>query len=237
MKVSIVTINYNNKAGLIKTLDSVYRQSFPDMEMVIIDGGSTDGSAECVDSYKSRIGFFVSEKDKGIYHAQNKGWQHAKGEFVLFLNSGDVFAADDVLERVFSVEQAADIIYGNMLIVAEDGSERLGKMPSKIGIKQLYKDTLWHPVSFIRTSLFSKHGGYDESLKIVADYDFFCREILKFKAKLSYVDVTISKFDTTGLSSNPARKTQIAAERKLVQDRYMSGFLLFFFRMYSKWRA
>ena len=85
-----MTINYNNSEGLLRTLESVFNQTYVDLEMVIIDGGSTDTSLEFVKSYQSRIGFFVSERDRGIYDAQNKGWRNATGDYVLFLNSGDV---------------------------------------------------------------------------------------------------------------------------------------------------
>ena len=100
MKLTVVTINYNNCKGLEKTLRSVTSQLTPEVEYVVIDGGSTDGSVDLIKRYEKNISFWVSEPDKGIYNAMNKGIAHAKGEYINFMNSGDCFHSPDVLSRV-----------------------------------------------------------------------------------------------------------------------------------------
>lgn len=236
-ELSIITINYNNADGLKKTIQSVINQSFADYEYIIIDGGSTDNSAELIKKYSDKITYWISEKDQGIYNAQNKGIARATGNYCLFLNSGDYLVDDKVLAKVHSYNLSADIIYGDMQTNGENGKNRHLKMPDKIGVKRLYADTVWHPVSFIKRELFSLYGNYDEQFKIVADYEFFVRVIIKRNVSTKHIPVEISVFDTTGLSSDMTKKDQLIQERRIVQNTYFNPILLFFFRLYSKIRS
>ena len=111
-KLSIITINLNNAAGLRKTIESVVNQTFTDYEYLIIDGGSTDGSVEVIKEFADKITYWVSEPDKGIYNAMNKGILKARGEYLQFLNSGDWLVDNEVLFRVFSLNHFEDILYG-----------------------------------------------------------------------------------------------------------------------------
>ena len=121
MKLSIITINFNNCEGLQKTIESVVSQSFKDFEWIVIDGGSTDGSRELLEQYADHITYWVSELDKGVYNAMNKGIKVAKGEYVNFMNSGDVYASASILEDVFSTSHTADVLYGYMMRGSVDG--------------------------------------------------------------------------------------------------------------------
>ncbi len=220
MKLSVITINYNNAAGLEKTIQSVIEQSFTDFEFIIIDGGSTDGSAEVIKKYASKISHWVSEKDKGIYNAQNKGIKAAKGEYTLFLNSGDYLAEKDILKKIFSKNPTADIAYGNMYIVHEDGRKEKGYMPPEITFYQMIRDTLWHPVSFIKHNLFEKYGCYNEDYKIVADYEFFLNVLIDKKVTTQYFNEFISVFSLDGKSSSAESVETIKRERKKAQLTY-----------------
>jgi len=220
MKVSIITINYNNSEGLEKTIQSVVEQSFADFEFIIIDGGSSDNSLEIIKKYGSKISHWVSEKDRGIYNAQNKGIKAAKGEYTLFLNSGDYLAEKNILQKVFDKNISADIAYGNMFIVFPDGRKEKGYMPAEITFYQMIRDTLWHPVSFIKRSLFEKYGGYNEDFKIVADYDFFLNMLIVKKVSTQYLNEFISVFNHDGKSSLPENMETIKMERKLAQLQY-----------------
>ena len=102
MKYSIITVNYNNKEGLRKTIESVVRQTYRDFEFIVIDGGSTDGSTDILKEYDEQINYWVSEKDSGIYNAMNKGIKKSIGDYLIFMNSGDCFYQNDVLETVNS---------------------------------------------------------------------------------------------------------------------------------------
>ena len=221
MKLSIITINRNNADGLDKTIQSVISQSYEDFEYIVIDGNSTDHSIDIIKKYNSNINYWVSETDKGIYNAMNKGIAKANGNYVLFLNSGDYLVNSDVLKSVFEKQQTADIIYGNMQIDLGNGKITSGKMPDKITFKQMYLDTLWHPVSFIKKTLFDKYGLYNETYKVVADYDFFFKVIIINNVTTYHINVDIAMYNLNGLSSLPENKALEQAERRKVIERYL----------------
>jgi glycosyltransferase involved in cell wall biosynthesis len=219
--LSIITINFNNASGLQKTIESVVNQNFDDFEYIVIDGGSTDNSKSIIEKYQSKITYWVSEKDSGIYNAHNKGILKSKGEYCLFLNSGDYLCNSDVFKKVFNKESIADIIYGNMQIDYGNGKIEFGKMPSKLTFKQMYLDTLWHPVSFIKRSLFQTYGLYNEKYKMVADYDFFFNVIVMKSVSTQYVDMDIAVFNMEGVSSLATNKENEQLERKMVMQSYL----------------
>jgi len=221
MILSIITINYNNCAGLKKTIDSVVTQTFKEFEFIIIDGNSTDGSKEVIEENRSKFTFCLSEPDTGIYNAMNKGIVNSNGEYLLFLNSGDYLCNSDVLKKVFNKESIADIIYGNMQIDYGNGKIEFGKMPSKLTFKQMYLDTLWHPVSFIKRSLFQTYGLYNEKYKMVADYDFFFNVIIMKSIPTQYIDMDVSVFNMEGVSSLATNKEKEQQERKMVMQSYL----------------
>ena len=222
MKLSVITINYNNAKGLEKTMQSVTSQIFKNFEYIIIDGGSVDGSQEVIEKYSDKITYWVSEKDKGIYNAMNKGIQKANGEYCLFLNSGDFLCTNKALEEIFTLDIQADIIYGNMLIDWGNGKKTHGTMPDIITTEQMYFDTLWHPVSFIKRVLFEKYGFYNESYKIVADYDFFFKTIIANKVTTKHLPILVSEYNVDGLSSKSENKILEKEERKKVIQSYLS---------------
>ena len=221
MKLSIITINRNNANGLDKTIQSVINQSYEDFEYIVIDGNSTDHSIDIIKKYNSNINYWVSETDKGIYNAMNKGIAKANGNYVLFLNSGDYLVNNDVLKSVFEKQQTADIIYGNMQIDWGNGKITSGKMPDKITFKQMYIDTLWHPVSFIKKTLFDKYGLYNETYKVVADYDFFFKVIIINNVTTYHINVDIAMYNLNGLSSLLENKALEQAERRKVIESYL----------------
>ena len=209
MKLSIITINYNNKDGLQKTIDSVISQIYKDFEWIIIDGGSTDGSKELIEQYADYITYWVSEPDKGIYNAMNKGIKIAEGEYLLFLNSGDWLVSAHTLNRVFDRFCRADIIYGNLLYDKKKVERASGFHNDYIACIDLIKGTLFHPSTFIKRELFEKYGYYDETLKIVADWKFFLYVIAIKGCSVKYINEDISCFDVNGISS-----TQIVLRKK-----------------------
>lgn len=216
MKLSIITINYNNKDGLQKTIDSVICQTWRDFEWIVIDGGSTDGSKELIEKYQDYFAYWCSEPDKGVYNAMNKGIAKAKGEYLLFLNSGDSLYDKDVLQKVEEVHSHADIISGQA--VRMDNNELLRHYRSSI-LMQLYLDTLNHQGTFIRRSLFNDVL-YDENLKIVSDWKFWLDTIIRRNASIDVLDVIVAKQDVSGISSgNNLKGVDIQRkEREIVLD-------------------
>jgi len=221
-KLSIITINYNDRIGLEKTIQSVVSQSFQDFEFIIIDGGSTDGSVDVIKKYADKLKCWVSEKDKGIYNAQNKGLKNAGGEYCLFLNSGDYLCDDSVLKNVFSINYTDDILYGDMKVDWNNGKITLEQMPEKVTLSHMYRDTIWHPVSFIKSSVFEKIGNYNEAYTMVADYEFFFRAIVVNKLSSKHLPFPISVFLFNGLSSNAENKATERSERLKVHKTYLT---------------
>lgn len=213
MRLSIITITYNNLVGLRKTADSVLEQTVSDFEWIIIDGASTDGTKEYLAAMAAKLQItncklqIISEPDRGIYNAMNKGIRLAQGEYIQILNAGDCLAATDVAERMLNAltEQTAkagqpiDILYGNMLKV--DGN---GKLIGKSGyteysLRQFYSSTLNHDCAYIRRALFDEYGLYDESLRIVSDWKWYLQAILG-KVRPVYADIDVTIFDGGGIS-------------------------------------
>lgn len=238
MKLSIVTINYNNAEGLRKTLASVAEQNYRDVEHVIIDGCSTDGSVDVIKEYVSsspnKDPFFkrtinwVSEKDNGIYNAMNKGIRMATGAYVQMLNSGDILAASDVVERmVAEIEKAEypELIYGNM--IKKDYA--IGKIVGvskevEYSLRQYYSSTMNHDCCCIRRDLFETYGLYDENLKIVSDWKWFLQAIGLGQVKPVYVDIDVTIFDASGISeTNLALRNQ---ERRQVLEELLPPAIL-----------
>lgn len=155
-KFTIITINYNNKVGLQKTIKSVFDQSFGDYEYIIIDGGSTDGSEEVIEQCATRLSYWVSESDKGIYHAMNKGIAQAHGEYLVFMNSGDCFHDSSVLEWVAAQKLDVDIAIGTVECV---GTGRLKVPPcNDLSMMDLFRNHPPHQAAFIRRALFEREG-------------------------------------------------------------------------------
>ena len=214
MKVSIVTINYNNVEGLKRTLASVADQTYRDVEHIIIDGASTDGSVEAIKEYvaanPNKDPFFkhtvnwVSEHDNGIYNAMNKGIKKATGAYIQILNSGDIFAASNVVERmVAEIENAEypELLYGNMIKKDYTTGKILGKSREvEYSLRQYYASTMNHDCCYVRRDLYQIYGLYDETLKIVSDWKWFLQAIGLGKVKPMYIDIDVTIFDASGIS-------------------------------------
>ena len=273
MKLSIVTINYNNAEGLRKTLASVASQTYADIEHIIVDGGSTDGSVAIIEAYASDVArrasgcvpaggegscavvegqdttpadgaqplatqdttspkatqphkvTWISEPDKGIYNAMNKGIRMATGEYIEILNSGDILFDANVTQRMIEHleqinsqnEEPIGILYGNMIKV-----NAAGKVVGKSGyteysLRQFYSSTLNHDCAYIRRDLFEEYGLYDENLKIVSDWKWYLQAIGLGRLKPEYVDIDVTIFDDGGISeTNLALRN---AERRKVLEK------------------
>ena len=211
--LSVITINYNNAKGLKQTINSVVSQTVNDVEFVVIDGGSTDNSIEYVKNEK-RITNWISEADKGIYDAQNKGIQRATGEYLLFLNSGDVLVNDSVLEKISKyLIGNKSFYYGNLILKKNDVQEK-HIAPRLIDMDFILNSTFWHPCVFIKSSLFKKFGLYNTQFKIAGDYEFFVRCLLKPNVTTEYMNEFITLFDGNGISNNSEYNEILKKERE-----------------------
>lgn len=195
MKLSIITVNYNDASGLERTIQSVVSQTFHDYEFIIIDGGSTDESIDVIKKYENQIDYWVSEPDGGIYPGMNKGLRQAKGEYVNFMNGGDSFHTPDVLEQIFSLGTDADIITG-----AHAGSPHPNVGQNGITMYVLYTGAVDHQASFIKREVALRHP-YDEKYKIVSDWKFFIEALIFDNCSFYYTDVIVVDVEMTGISN------------------------------------
>ena len=223
MVLTIITINRNNAAGLEKTMKSVLSQTRSDFEYVVVDGASTDGSVDVIRSLADNFGDrlkWVSEPDKGIYNAMNKGIRMASGEYIQILNSGDCLAAPDVVEKMFAAlekEGNPSILYGNMLKDFPDGRVHRDRSfaGEDISLLSFFTGTLNHSPVYIRRSLFDKYGLYDETLKIVSDWKWYLQAVIFGDEKPVYADIDVTLFDMTGISETNKELTKSEREQVL----------------------
>ena len=197
----------------MKTVQSVLSQDYNSIEYLIIDGGSTDGSNEFIQSKENLFNYWCSEKDQGIYDAMNKGIIRAKGDYLLFLNSGDYFYDSKSLSCLVNNSSNEGIIYGKMGMYVNE-SLQAKAYPYKLSLKYFRYDTIPHQSALIKRELFDKFGYYKTHFKIVSDWAFFVDCIIKGKVKYKYIDQVISIFDLNGISSQPSSNKIIRKEIK-----------------------
>ncbi len=222
MKFSVITINYNNLEGLKRTYESVIFQTCQDFEWIIIDGGSTDGSQKFIEEHQEKFAYWCSEPDQGVYNAMNKGIVKAKGEYLIFMNSGDSFYDDNVLQNVNNLQSDKDIISG-LVYYVDDGSLMRWYHPNIL--IQLYEDTVNHQGSFIKRRLFDDIK-YDETLKIVSDWKFFLQMIVQRGVSFEYSDIAVAKQERNGISLNRKFKEIGNREREQVLSEMFSPLML-----------
>ena len=236
MKLSIITINYNNAEGLKKTLASVASQTYANIEHIIVDGASTDGSVDIIREYEEQLHTthstihisWTSEPDNGIYNAMNRGIRKATGEYVQILNSGDLLAAPDVTERMMAAlhqtsniqhQTSISIFYGNMLksydgktIISRDTCG--GKMYTPESFLYFYKGTLNHDCAYIRRDLFDKYGLYNEQMRICSDWEWYVRAIVLGGEKPIYTNIDVTIFDMNGVSESHGKNAELIKKER-----------------------
>jgi glycosyltransferase involved in cell wall biosynthesis len=207
MKISIITINYNNFEGLQLTLESVFNQKSDtcyELEYIVIDGGSTDGSVELLQECDSKLYFWISEQDKGVYHAMNKGIRKSSGEYLMFLNSGDYLINSLVLITCCNYIKKfkdADVYYGDTVINHPNNASQLyHKHPSELTLSFLQRDSINHQASLIKRALFSEFGFYPEYYKLASDYWLYLLAFIKRK-KYVYINSALVFYDVSGISA------------------------------------
>lgn len=225
-KLSIITVNLNNKEGLQKTLESVFSQTFADYEYIIIDGGSTDGSKELIEKHKNKFVYWVSEKDKGIYNAMNKGIMQAKGDLVIFLNSGDYYISANLFDYALDKfdTNKADLFFCGF--IWDDPVLRVFEYAHKKNIcyvEDLRSSNFPHPGTFYKRILFDKIGLFNENYKILGDYDWNCRALIKFKIPFQYLNIITAYFIADGISTKASFRDLRRIEEKQIKETYFSN--------------
>ena len=227
IKFSIITINYNHNEGILRTIQSVIHQNYKNFEFIVIDGGSNDGSYKTITAYSNHISYWVSEKDNGIYHAMNKGVRASSGDYLIFMNSGDVFNDNSVLLNVAKQCNQSDILIGDTLCQHKK-SYKFVKSPDEITLANMLCGVIRHQSSFIKRELLIKYP-YDENYKIISDVKFFIDAFIWENCTYQHINYIISKFENSGISNtntqlckkeNEKLREELALPPRVMKDYY-----------------
>ena len=236
MKISIITATYNSAATVRDTLDSVSKQTYPNVEHLIIDGLSKDNSLEICRQYP-HVSFIHSEKDNGIYDAMNKGISLATGDIIGILNSDDFYTSDTVLEKVADAfRRGVDAVYGDLQYVHQENTSKVLRT-WKSGTYH-HRDFFYgwmppHPTFFVRREVYDRIGSFNTSLRSAADYEFMLRALLKHKMKAVYIPEILVKMRAGGVS-NASINNRIRANREDRRAWQINGIKPYFFTLYLK---
>lgn len=228
LKISIVTVSYNSAATIRDTIESVLSQGYKNVEYIIVDGASTDGTMAIVEEYRDRITLIVSEPDLGIYDAMNKGIALATGDVVGILNSDDFYESTDVLEAVcnsFLSAPDSQIVFGDIVFVNSDDLSRVTRFYGAAHFRSWKLRFGWmppHPATFIRSEAYELVGPYSLKYKISADYEMFVRLLLVCKLKYTRLDKTLVRMRAGGVSTSGV-KSSLRLNSEIVQACRSNG--------------
>ncbi|WP_348799902.1 glycosyltransferase family 2 protein [Flavobacterium adhaerens] len=218
MKVSIITVCYNRKNTIEKAIKSVLNQNYHNIEYIIVDGNSKDGTKEIIQSYGNKISHFISEPDNGMYDAINKGIKLATGDIIGLMHSDDEFYDSKTISRIvarFEFYKNTDGIYGNGVYVSNDAEERLirNRIGGRFSLDKVKGGWLpLHPTVYLKKSVIDKYGMYSLDFKIASDTEFLLRYLYKHKIKMTYIDVYIVKMRMGGMSTSAKRALEVLYE-------------------------
>lgn len=223
MKVSIITACYNSESTIEETIRSVQKQTYKDIEYIVIDGASTDKTSEIFKNYKNTIIKLINEPDTGVYNAMNKGIKASTGALLFFLNSDDVFINELVVEKFVKEAQktSAGLLLGNILMLNRYTGEMYYENHKIVDKIRLMTSSIFHPATFFKKEVFEKYGIFNENNKIVSDYEWYVN-YFQNGGDYKYIDFPISIFSLGGLSSNKKHKKLHLKEYISVKNKYFS---------------
>lgn len=241
MKISVITAVYNARETIADAMDSMLAQTHPDVELVVIDGASTDGTLEILEGYRDRLTVLVSEPDKGIYDALNKGIARATGDVVGFLHADDLFAGNDVLAKVAGAfdDPTVDAVYGDLVYVSKAEPDRVIRYWKSGAYEQGKLKGGWmppHPTYYARRHIYERLGGFDTSFRIAADYDCMLRHLYGGGIACHYIPEVLVKMRVGGASnrsiSNILRKS--AEDYRAIRRNHVGGVGALLWKNFSK---
>ena len=228
MKISIITVCYNSEDTIQDTIKSVLTQTYPNIEYIIVDGASNDATLSIINSYKSKISKLVSEPDKGIYDAMNKGVQLSTGDIIGILNSDDFFEDDNVVEAIaqsFEQRPESDLIFGDVVFVNPKRLDKIIRHYSASHFKTWKLRFGWmppHPATFIRYTAYQKTGFYSLDYKIASDYELFIRLLMVNHFKFSYLNKVLVRMRSGGVSTS-GFKSNIFLNKEIIKACRTNG--------------
>lgn len=243
MKLSLISVVYNNAQYIEDCIKSVASQSYRNREHIVVDGGSTDGTLELIEKHREKITKWVSEPDEGLYSAMNKGISMATGDVIGFLHSDDFYADDDVIEKVADVFINRDVesLYGDLVYISKNGKRILRYWKSGNYREGMVK---WgwmppHPTFFVKRAVYNKHGCFNTDLRVAADYDLILRFLGKHGISTHYIPEILIKMRIGG-NSNKSIKNIIRKStedyRAMKENNLPVPIVALFYKNFSKLR-
>ncbi len=220
--ISVITVCRNEVGRIQRTIDSILGQRTELFEWIVVDGASTDGTLAILQAHNDAIAKLISEPDRGIYDAMNKGARAASGEWLLFLNGGDAFVNRSTVASIAPLLEKSDVdvLVGAHVRVWPDGRAPVKKIHSgALDLHHFYRRPVNHQSAFIRRRAFEKFGPYDTTFKYIADWDFFVRAVLG-GARMERCDVLVAEYDATGVSAQKKHSSEMKRERRRLRSHF-----------------
>lgn len=231
MKISIITITYNSEKTLRDTIESVLSQSYQDIEYIIVDGKSKDGTCDIIRSYGERIATFVSEKDNGLYDALNKGIRLATGDVVGFLHSDDMYASNETVKLLAEAftKFNIDSVYGDLVYVDQSDTNKIIRFWRSRKFSRSRALTGWmppHPTFYVKREIYEKYGGFNTTFRIAADYESILRFLVRFRVSTFYIPLVLIRMRVGG-ESNKSIKNVIRKSLEDIRAMHTNGLISF----------
>ena len=240
MKVSIITIVYNNAPCIESCIQSVLSQTYPNIEHVIIDGGSTDGTQAIIENYRSQVGYFISEKDKGLYNALNKGIKAATGDVIGILHSDDLFYETNTISKIVDAfkTSAADLVYANGMYVERNNIRHVKRVYKSKPFQKRYLNFGWiplHTAIYVKKEIFQDCGLYDESYAIASDYDISIRWFQNPAIQKYFLNDWVVKMRLGGKSTTlKLQKKKSLEDLKIIKKYHLLGKITLAYKILRK---
>ncbi|MDT0688844.1 glycosyltransferase family 2 protein [Salegentibacter sp. F188] len=240
MKVSIITVVYNNAESISDCIESVLRQSYANIEYLVIDGGSTDGTQKRIEPYRERIAYYISEKDSGIYSAFNKGIREATGDIIGIVNSDDFLFDEDTIKKIVQNfrESGADLLYGKGIYVSQNDVSKIKRIYPSNPFRKNYLLFGWiplHPTIYVRREVYEKNGLYDQSYSIASDYDISLRWFKNDEIKKVFINEWIIKMRLGGKSTTASlQKKKSGEDLQIIKKHNLMGYFTLAFKIGRK---
>ncbi|MDD4993944.1 MAG: glycosyltransferase family 2 protein [Paludibacter sp.] len=225
MKVSIITIVFNNKVCIADCIKSILNQTYLNIEYILIDGGSTDGTQEEILPYIDKLAYYISEKDNGLYDALNKGIEQATGDIIGILHSDDILYCNNTIQTVVDafIKYDTDIVYGNGQYVDKNDINQVKRIYPSKAYKKMYLPFGWiplHTTIYVRKELFKLYGLYDTQYSICSDYEISLRWFSQTNIKTYFIDTWVVKMRLGGKSTTPSLQKKKSTEDYAIIRRY-----------------
>lgn len=230
MKVSIITIVYNNQTNIAECIRSVQNQTYKNIEHIVIDGGSTDGTQECIEPFRKKLAYYKSEKDRGLYDALNKGIKQATGDIVGILHSDDIYYEPETIEKVVENfrESGADLVYANGQYVDKHDTDNVKRTYTSKPFRKRYLQFGWiplHTTIYVRRELFEKYGLYKTKYSIASDYGISLRWFTNDEIKKVFFDEWVVKMRLGGMSTTPSlQKLKSTEDLRIIRVYKLMGY-------------